>query len=392
MRIGFVGLGKLGLPVAAAIAAKGHTVCGTDVNVDVARYIETGQVPYLEANLSDITKVEWKASVAEVVRGSDIVFVAVQTPHDPAYEGVTVAPERRRDFEYGYLVNAYREICRHAGGQIVAVISTVLPGTMKQRVMPAGAARVVYNPFFIAMGTVTADFLSPEFVIVGADDPRDAYELESFYRTIHDRPVVTTSIDSAELVKVAYNGVISAKIVLGNWVGEICEKTAADADEVHRALSHATDRLWSPRYFKAGMGDGGGCHPRDNIALSWLAERLDLSVDVGGWVTRARETHLEWIAQVARDWSTQTRLPILVVGAEYKPETNISTGSPSRLLAAMLEVPAGEPRDSPAVYVIGCQHARYATIAWPKGSVVVDPFGYIPDRAGVTVHRLGRKR
>lgn len=400
MRIGFVGLGKLGLPVAAAIASKGHQVCGTDVNPDVARYIETGQVPYREANLTDITKVEWKPSTGDVVRSSDIVFVAVQTPHDPAYEGVTPAPERRRDFEYGYLAAAYAEVCRHAVGQLVAVISTVLPGTMKRTVLPRGDARTVYNPLFIAMGTVTDDYLNPEFVIVGADDARDGLELQQFYGTLHDRPVVATSIDSAELVKVAYNGVISAKIVLGNWIGEICEKTGADADQVHGALSHATDRLWSPRYFRAGMGDGGGCHPRDNIALSWLAERLDLSVDVGGWVTRSREQHLEWIAQVARDWSTQTRLPILVVGAEYKPETNISTGSPSRLLASILADPRDppftclvhEPRDTPAVYVIGCQHARYTSVEWPQGSVVIDPFGYIPDRPGVTVQRLGRKR
>lgn len=391
MRVGFVGLGKLGLPVAAAVASKGHEVCGTDVNSDVATYIATGEVPYQEAALCDLTKVRWCDTIDEVVESSDLVFVAVQTPHDPAYEGVTLAPAERRDFEYQYLANAYREVCRHVTGQTVAVISTVLPGTMQRVILPQGSARTVYNPFFIAMGTTTADFLEPEFVIVGADDPVAVDHLRRFYATIHDRPVVTTSIASAELVKVAYNGFISAKIVLANWIGEICEKTAADADEVHAALSHAVDRLWSPRYFRAGMGDGGGCHPRDNIALSWLAERLDLSVDVGGWVTKAREDHCWWLADVAKRWETMTGLPVLVVGREYKPETNLCNGSPSRLLADLGRFTIiDEPFDCAAVYVIGCQHARYADHTWPAGSVIVDPFGYIADQPGVTVHRVGR--
>lgn len=391
MNIGFVGLGKLGLPVAAAIASKGHTVCGTDVNGDVEQYIANNQVPYQEAGLCDLSRVRWCDTVAEVVQSSELVFVAVQTPHDPAYEGVTPAPSLKRDFEYQYLANAYREVCRHVTTQTVAVISTVLPETMQRVILPQGAARTVYNPFFIAMGTVTDDFLRPEFVIVGGDDPVAVDHMRRFYATIHDRPVVTTSIASAELVKVAYNGVISAKIVLANWVGEICEKTAADADEVHAALSHAVDRLWSPRYFRAGMGDGGGCHPRDNIALSWLAERLDLSVDVGGWVTRAREAHCRWLADIAKRWSTMTGLQVVVVGMEYKPETNLRNGSPSRLLAELGPFAYGDdPGPEPAVYVIGCQHQRYAHANWPAGSVVVDPFGYIPDRPGVTVHRVGR--
>lgn len=392
MNIGFVGLGKLGLPVAAAVASMGHKVCGTDTNHDVRKYIESGEVPYREEGICDITRVRWSDDIEDVVKSSELVFVAVQTPHDPAYEGVTAAPARRRDFEYGYLASAYAEVCRHVTTQTVAVISTVLPGTMKRTILPRGVARTVYNPFFIAMGTVTADFLRPEFVIVGSDDPIATDHLKRFYRTIHHQPIKVTSVDSAELVKVAYNGVISAKIVLANWIGEICEKTAADADEVHDALSAATQRLWSPRYFKAGMGDGGGCHPRDNIALSWLAERLDLSVDVGGWVTRAREAHLEWIAQVARDWSAQARLAVYVVGLEYKPETDLTVGSPARLLAQLASFEQlSDPPQFPGVFIVGCQHQRYRQSAWPTGSVVIDPFGYIPDRPGVTVVRLGRK-
>ncbi len=410
MRVGFVGLGKLGLPVAYAIASHGHRVVGTDANPAVKDYIANRSVPYREAGLQPLLnayEVGWRDTVRQVVDDSDVVLIAVQTPHDPAYEGVTPAPERRKDFEYGYLEQAYRSVCREVQAPTtVAVISTVLPGTMRQRVLPQchnPAVTTVYNPFFIAMGTTVQDFVRPEFVIIGEQQPGDADDLVALYESIHDRPLVRKSVESAELVKVAYNGVISAKIVLANWIGEICEKTGADADEVHDALAHATDRLWSPRYFRAGMGDGGGCHPRDSIALSWLAERLDLSVDVGGFVTKAREDHVGWLAQMAEDWSTLTGLGICVLGGEYKPDSDLMTGSPSRLLAETLrrngcaslcgayrhppEATAGRP----CVFVIGCKHSDYAEMVFPQGSVVLDPFGYIPDQPGVTVKRIGRK-
>jgi UDPglucose 6-dehydrogenase len=398
MRVGFVGLGKLGLPVAHAIASHGHRVVGTDANPAVEGYLASGSVPYREAGLQpllDAYDIGWRDSIREVVDDSDVVFIAVQTPHDPDYEGVTPAPRRRKDFEYAYLEQAYRTVCRSASmPTTVAVISTVLPGTMRQRIMPQGrnpSVSTVYNPFFIAMGTTVADFLQPEFVIVGEDQPGDADALVELYRSIHDRPIVRKSIESAELVKVAYNGVISAKIVLANWIGEICDKTGADADEVHDALAHATERLWSPRYFRAGMGDGGGCHPRDNIALSWLAERLDLSVDVGGFVTKAREDHVGWLAQMAEDWSALAGLGIVVLGAQYKPDSDLTTGSASRLLADHLGAPLADDPTSAAVYVIGCRHSRYARTQWPTGSVVLDPFGCVPDQRGVVVKRIGRK-
>jgi hypothetical protein len=126
--------------------------------------------------------------------------------------------------------------------------------------------------------------------------------------------------------------------------------------------------------------------------LSWLADSLDLSVDVGGWVTKAREDHAFWLADIVKHWQRHTGLPVSVCGAEYKPETNLTTGSPSRLLHGLLDASWQETEPAePGVFFIGCAHAKYATWKWPAGSVVVDPFGYIPDAHGVTVHRLGRK-
>jgi UDPglucose 6-dehydrogenase len=115
------------------------------------------------------------------------------------------------------------------------------------------------------MGATMRDFLHPEIVLLGVHDPNAAKQVEEFYATIVDAPVYQTSIDNVEAIKVAYNTYIS---MTNTWM-EICHKIpGTDVDEVTGALALATRRIMSPMYLKGGMGDGGGCHPRDNIALS----------------------------------------------------------------------------------------------------------------------------
>lgn len=396
--IGFIGLGKLGLPCVLAIESQGYEVVGYDTNPQIAEWVATREVPYREEGLPALlqkTKLDVLPSVEEVVRRADYVFVAVQTPHSPKYEGVTPIPSETRDFEYAYLTQAVRSVTSAAKKleklTNVVVVSTVLPGTFNNHLRPLRNEwiRFSYNPAFIAMGTAVNDFLHPEFVLIGTEGS----QLEDFYQGLVSAPVVLTSIETAELVKVAYNGYLGAKIAFGNSVMEICHKTGADCDAVIDALSLADRRLMSSAYMRGGMGDGGACHPRDLIAMSHLAEKLDLSYDFFGSVMQARESQTQWLADLATQWSELTRLPIVVLGQAYKPNTDLDIGSPSRLLhqligaASLLE----EPESHPKVYVIGCKHDRYREAKFATGSVVIDPWGYIPDRQGVTVVRVGRK-
>ena len=153
-------------------------------------------------------------------------------------------------------------------------------------------------------------------------------------------------------------------------------------------------RLISAKYMKAGLGDGGGCHPRDQLALSWLAERTKLSSDIFGWLMRTRDDQTAWIASLGTDASETTGLPIYVLGAEYKPNTNLTIGSPSRLLMSFLPEKASWADESnlveSAVYIIGVNHSRYINVQFPTGSYVIDPWGFIPDQDGVIVRRIGR--
>lgn len=406
MKIGFLGLGKLGLPCALAAEGKGHEVFGCDINEQVLDRIRARVVPYREEGAQEALS-ESRLQITPLsglVSQSEIIFVAIQTPHEKEYEGVTRLPDERVDFDYTALRSGIKaladEINSQPGGcRTVAVISTVLPGTMEREIKPLlnPRVRLCYNPFFIAMGTTMHDFLHPEFVLLGVEDETAAREVESFYATIHDAPVYRTGVANAELIKVAYNTYIGMKIVFANTMMEICHKTGASSDKVTNALRLADKRLMSGAYLHGGMGDGGGCHPRDNIALSWLARKLGLSFNFFEALMQARERQTEWLADLMEEHD----LPKVVLGKSFKPESNITVGSPAVLLANILaerghevtvfdpHIDGDPPEFGPSVFLVGTRHADFFRMRFPPGSVVIDPWRYIPDAEGVTVIRVG---
>lgn len=407
-QVGFVGLGKLGLPVALAIESKGHEVIGYDVNPGVASYVENHEIPYKEEGLQpllDATNVKVMKSIGEVVARSEIVFLPVQTPHGPEYEGITRLPETRADFDYSYLKEAIGTVALEAARlekpTTLAVISTCLPGTFEQEIKPLLNEYIdyVYTPQFIAMGTVLEDYLHPEFNLIGVENEEAADKLEDFYKTINDAPAIKTDVTTAEGIKVSYNTWITAKTVIANAWGEMAEKTGMNFSDIKKAWDLSTKRLISTKYTNAGMSDGGGCHPRDNIALSKIASDVGMSHNIWEDLMAAREQYEEWHADVVSSLAEEHDLPVVLLGRSFKPETNIETGSPAILVGNILkekgihhqhyEDITGIPQK--AVYFIGTAHNRYREMTFPKGSVVIDPFGIIEDQNDVIVRRLGRK-
>ena len=411
MNIGFIGLGKLGLPVALAIESKGYNVLGYDVNPNVAQYISERSIPFTEKDLQpllDNTKIEI-VEMEKLVNWADVLFCAVQTPHDPKFEGSTRLPTERKDFDYQYLKSAVTHIAKEAAKQSkrikLVVISTCLPGTFNREIKPLLNEFVdyVYNPLFIAMGTVLDDFLHPEFVLLGSEEPLKNDSIKWLYESITDAPFVETDITSAEAVKVSYNTFITMKTVLGNAWGELCYKLGADFEALYKAWGLSTRRLISTKYLKSGVGDGGGCHPRDNIAISYIAGKVDISHNIWEDLMLAREDHMAWIASIAYREAQHNGFPIIILGRSFKPETNIETGSPAILLENIFkdtynyqplhpgEIEVHEKPITKAVYVIGTQHDRYKQFSFPVGSVVIDPFRYIPNQKDVQIISIGAK-
>jgi UDPglucose 6-dehydrogenase len=411
VNIGFAGLGKLGLPVALAIEAKGHTVVGYDPADEPRQILRTRRLVYREADaaaLLEQSQIEI-LPVEEVVRRSDVVFVTIQTPHDPRFEGVTRLPAEARDFDYRHLCAGVAQLSaaieRFGKQRILVVVSTVLPGTTRRDIKPllGPHARLCYNPFFVAMGTVIRDFLHPEFVLFGVDDERSAAAAEEFYRTIHAAPFCRTTLEEAEIIKVLYNTFVSTKIAFANTAMEICHHVAgADVDVVLGVLRQANQRLVSGKYLAAGMGDGGACHPRDNIALSHLSARLGLSFDWFRCIMEQRERQTDWLADLIE--LHRRGRDILILGRSFKPESNILTGSAALLLESILRerglpvavwdphVDSGTtpPSGRPFCYFIGTRHPELRNWAFEPGSVVLDPWRFVMVPEGVDLIPIGR--
>ena len=325
MKIGFIGLGKLGMPCAEVIAKKGHAVLGYDVDKSLD---------------SDYVIVE--ETIKEVAEVADIVFVAVPTPHDPNYDGkAPTAHLEPKDFQYDIVIDCLKEADRYMNkNQMLVLISTVLPGTVRREFVPLITnTRFVYNPYLIAMGTVAWDMVNPEMVMIGTEDGTetgDAKELRDFYDTCmeNDPRYVIGTWDECECIKVFYNTFISTKIGLVNMIQDVAEKQGnINVDVVTKALAESKQRIMGPSYMKAGMGDGGSCHPRDNIALRYMAKKLDLGYDIFDAVMNAREVQAQNVAQKLCDIAKEKELPILINGVAYKPGVPYIDGSYALLVA-----------------------------------------------------------
>ena len=328
MQIGFIGVGKLGMPCAEAIAQKGHSVTGYDVTDRHSNYI-------------DIVD-----SIEACVHGKDIVFIAVPTPHDPAYDGrAPTAHLEPKDFSYHIVVECLKEANKHMKkNQLLVLISTVLPGTVRcEFVKHVTNTRFVYNPYLIAMGSVAWDMVNPEMVMIGTEDGNetgDAKQLVDFYKTVMENEprYVIGTWDECECIKVFYNTFISAKIGLVNMIQDVAIKQGnINVDVVTDALAKSTMRIMGPQYMKAGMGDGGACHPRDNIALRYMAQELGLGYDLFDSIMNAREIQAENLAKELVKHAKANKMGIFIHGKAYKPDVEYLDGSYSLLIGHYCE-------------------------------------------------------
>ena len=252
------------------------------------------------------------------------------------------------------------------------------------------------------MGTTINDFLNPEIILFGVDDKHAAKKAEKFYKTINNSPFFKTSIENAELIKVCYNTFISTKIAFINTIMELCHNLPnTNVDEVSRALSKCKGRIISDKYLSGGMGDGGGCHPRDNIALSWLARKKNLSMDWFEATMLQREKQTIWLTKLIKDNLPKNK-KVYILGKTFKPETNIITGSPSVLLGNFMKsknikfkyydpfLDKKKPKFKSGLYFIGTRHIQFKKFKFPKGSTVIDPFRYIPKNTKINLISLGK--
>jgi len=345
-KIGFIGCGKLGMPCAEMVAEV-HDVVGYDIS------------PKEPTNFS------MGSTMAEAVVGRDIVFIAVETPHDPLYDGKAPTSHLpNKDFDYRVVKQVLREVNAIATkDQLIVLISTVLPGTTRRELVNLiPNSRFVYNPYLIAMGTVKWDMVNPEMIMIGTEDGSetgDAKQLIALYKSImqNDPPYYVGTWDECECIKVFYNTFISAKVSLVNMIQDVAEKQGnIDAGFVCNALAKADRRIMGPAYMTPGLGDGGGCHPRDNIALRWMAENLGLGYDLFGAIMGSREVQAKNMADKLMSLADEIKTKnIVIIGKSYKPLVPYDAGSPSMLVGSFITAKT----DNTVISINGNSHSNY---------------------------------
>ena len=410
MNIGFVGLGKLGLDV-AEVFAEHYTVRGYDI----------------EPRISATVKI---CDIQEVVQASDWIFVAVPTPHVEGYDGsIPSSHQPPKDFLHEAVVDSLIKINHYATSpKRVVLISTVLPGTTRRRF--AGLLnkqhQFLYNPYLIAMGSVKWDMVNPEMIMIGTEhgDSTDlAQELVNLYRPmVRNNPRYEIGTwEECEAIKIFYNTFISAKVGLVNMIQDFAQRIGnINVDVVTTALAQSTMRIMGPKYMTAGMGDAGACHPRDNIALRWLAAEYDLGYDMFDTIMQAREQQAKNLADFLVAQAVKHNLPIVIHGKAYKPDVSYCVGSYSILIGHYItqaghqvryvDPLANDTQDLVTTYhqaaVVLMAHNRSVTYSNVSGdhadrfyydirpgSIIVDPWRKIPvDLPGVTVVHYGNTR
>ena len=373
-KIGFIGLGKLGLPCAEAIANKGFDVTGYDVEEKIH------------------SKITIKKTIKDLVTGRDIVFVAVPTPHEDGYDGRQPTSHLPpKDFNYETVKGVLRGCNKHMGStQTLVLISTVLPGTIRRELAEVvQGVGLIYNPYLIAMGTVAQDMLNPEMIMIGSDKGTDdvkTLQLEAFYQQIcENMPRIQKGTwEEVESMKIFYNTFISNKIALVNMIQDVANKLGnMNVDRVTEALAKSTQRIVSDAYLKAGMGDGGSCHPRDNIALRWLAKDLDIGYDLFEGIMTARERQAENMAMAILAHGKN----ICFSSDSYKPGTNLVDGSYSLLVQHYVRKHGGDivnGFDTPVQVVVRVHETDVITA--DNDTIIFDPWRSYPKADNVVYY------
>ena len=392
--------------------AEKHTVRGYDI------YPRT----------SDTVKV---CDIQELVQESEWIFIAVPTPHADGYDGsVPSSHMSPMDFGHDAVINAIHKVNQYAtSSKKVVLISTVLPGTTRKHFVTLldPKHQFLYNPYLIAMGSVKWDMVNPEMIMIGTEDGDwngVAGELRDLYNTVmQNSPRYEIGTwDECEAIKIFYNTFISAKVGLVNMIQDFAMKIGnINVDVVTNALARSTMRIMGPKYMTAGMGDAGACHPRDNIALRWLAQEYNIGYDLFDTVMLARERQAQNLARFLFDASTATgtQMPVVIHGKAYKPDVPYCIGSYSTLVGHYLTemgmaVKYVDPLADDATDVVATidtasvvlwAHDRQITYEYtgeqtrtqaycviPPGSIIVDPWRKLTSTAGIKVIHYGNTR
>lgn len=334
MKLSIFGLGYVGCVSAACLSGEGHEVIGVDVNALKVEIINGGRSPIVEPGIEELISVAVRqgmlrasTDVNEAVAASDVSLVCIGTPGN-----------HNGSLDLSYIKRACQQIgealASKARYHVVAMRSTMLPGTIEQTVIPTleifsgkRAGRdfgVAVNPEFLREGTSIYDFAHPPFTLIGADDEESSLPLKRLYAGI-DATLVTVGIKEAEMVKYACNSFHALKVAFANEIGNVSKALGVDSHVVMDVFCQDTKLNLSPYYLKPGFAFGGSCLPKDLRAITYKAKELDVEVPLLNSILLSNRQQVER----AVDTVLRTgRKNVGVLGLSFKAGTDDLRESP----------------------------------------------------------------
>jgi len=386
LRLSVIGCGYVGLVTGACLAEAGHEVVCTDVDDDRIAKLNAGGVPIYEQHLEQILassrkagRISYTADAGEAIRSGQAIFICVGTPSKESGEA-----------DLSAIDHVARQIAAEARTPKLVIEKSTVPARTGVELLRALSAysrnsdlkfRVASNPEFLREGTAVGDFLHPDRIVVGVEDPSSAAELQEIYRPILERsfrcPVhngtcppgqkaefLVTTISSAELIKHASNSFLALKISYANVISDLCEKFGADVKQVTHAMG--LDPRIGGQFLRAGLGYGGFCFPKDMQAFIYLAGKMGVEFDILKAAERVNKQRIDRLFEkIHRGLWVVKGKRVAVLGLAFKPNTDDIRFAPAlevlkRLLEEGAIVQASDPQAIPRTKTLFPQVQYYA--------------------------------
>ena len=335
MNIGVIGVGRLGICFALLLDRGGYRVVGSDIRTNYVAALNDRRITTTEPGVADMLErcnIDFTTDTRTVIQHSDIIYVMVATPSlsDGSYD---ISAVQR-------VVQDVTESEFDISGKILVIGCTTNPGDCQriQDQLKDRGVSVLYNPEFIAQGSIIRDLENADMVLIGGEDAAVMDRYKSVYHKIQPVKtpnVHTMSLTAAEVVKIGTNCFLTTKISYANMVGEVLIRSGLEAD-VDRALAAiGADSRVGNKYLRYGFGYGGPCLPRDNRAFAHYARKIGLDFPLGTIVDQFNQDHTAFLARYFMDINHDRR-PFYMASISYKPNTDIYEESQQLALCTRL--------------------------------------------------------
>jgi UDPglucose 6-dehydrogenase len=334
MHIGIIGMGYVGLVTAACFAEFGVFVTCIDKDKKRIRSLRDGVIPFFEPGLEEFVqrnikqgRLTFSTDIAEAVRSSLVIFIAVGTP--PRGDGTA---------DLKYVEEVAKEIASNLNGYRVIVTKSTVPVGTGDRIRKIVSKHrkeqvdfdIVSNPEFLREGSAIEDFMRPNRVVIGANSAQAISIMKDLYKPLYliETPFVITNIESAELIKYASNSFLAMKISFINEIANLCEKVGADVHMVAKGMG--LDQRINPKFLHPGPGYGGSCLPKDTLALLKMAEEHGVDLGIVDATIRANERQQDSMTKKIKDAMDPIKgKTIAILGLSFKPNTDDVREAPS---------------------------------------------------------------